>query len=170
MFNDPVKGVDVLLEAFSKIYKNNNRLHLLIIGINPEIADANYRTNIKSEAWKQVHWLGIVDRGWEKLNAVDFYVQPSRSEGLCLAIMEAMALKLPIVATTAGGNPEAVIDGVTGFLAEHNSVESLSEAIEQMLAAQSKWEAMGEAGYRRYIQLFRGENSIKTLVDKYYSI
>jgi len=63
------------------------------------------------------------------LQAVDLYVQPSLSEGIGLAIMEAMALRLPVVASGVGRIPEAVVDGETGYLVEPRSVGSLRGAL-----------------------------------------
>ena len=81
-----------------------------------------------------------------------------------------MALKLPVIATRVAGVPEAVIDGETGYIAEPNSVDSLATTIACLLPEQSKWKIMGEAGYHRYLRLFRGENSIKTLVENYFEL
>jgi glycosyltransferase involved in cell wall biosynthesis len=82
--------------------------------------------------------------------------------------MEAMALRLPVVATRTGGLPEAVVDGETGYLAAPADIDSLAQAIEHALSEPAKWSSMGEAGYRRYLRLFQGENSVRTLVNKYY--
>ena len=116
-----------------------------------------------------VHWAGIRDNGWQILNAVDIYVQPSLSEGLPMAIVEAMALRLPVVATNVGGVPEIIKDGENGYLAKPASVESLADALECMLADPSQWKIMGELGYRRYQDSFRGEKSVKKFFERYYS-
>ena len=97
------------------------------------------------------------------------YVQPSLSEGMPIAIMEATALKLPVVATNTGGVPEVVKDGENGYLAKPGCVNSLADTLERMIADPSKWEIMGKAGYRRYQDMFTGEKSIKKLVERFYS-
>ncbi|MBE7560856.1 glycosyltransferase family 4 protein [bacterium] len=53
----------------------------------------------------------------------------SHLEGLCTSILDAMAMRLPVVATTAGGIPEAVVDGETGLLAAPRDPEGLAERV-----------------------------------------
>jgi L-malate glycosyltransferase len=167
-FDNPVKGLDILLEAFKDVITFHPESHLLIIGVDPQksaligIADKLGLANC-------VHWAGIRDEGWQLLNAADIYVQPSRSEGISLAIMEAMALRLPVVASRIGGIPEAVVEGETGYLFTAGNVPDCARAINRMLADPSEWSAIGEAGYAVYNCKFRGGSSIQTLIDNYYS-
>lgn len=168
-FDSPLKGLDILLEAFAKVAEKHKQITLILIGaepsqsIYPQMAD-------ELGLSKYIKWAGIRDEAWRILNAADIYIQPSRSEGLPLAILEAMSFKLPVVATRVGGIPEAVVDGETGYLADFANAESLSDAIEKMLVQPEKWRIMGKAGYFRYQQLFKGKNSIKTLVERYYKV
>ncbi len=169
-FDTPFKGLDVLLNVYAKIVQNYKQLHLIVVGVDP------HQSSLPDQAAElglsnSIHWAGIRDEGWQILNAADVYIQPSRfGEGLPLAVIEAMALKLPVIATRVAGVPEAVIDGETGYLSEPDSVESLATTIACLLPEQSKWKIMGEAGYHRYLRLFRGENSIKTLVENYFEL
>jgi glycosyltransferase involved in cell wall biosynthesis len=167
-FDRPVKGLDILLKAFSKVIEKKSEVHLIIIGVDPKISSLPKLAE-KLGLINNVHWAGIRDNAWQILNAVDMYVQPSLSEGMPIAIMEATALKLPVVATNAGGVPEIVKNGENGYLAKPGCVESLVDALERMLAEPSQWEIMGELGYRRYQDLFIGEKSVKEFVEKYYS-
>jgi glycosyltransferase involved in cell wall biosynthesis len=168
-FDNPVKGLDILLKAFSKVIDKKSDVHLIIIGVNPKISllpDLAEKLGLNNI----VHWAGIRDNGWQLLNAVDIYVQPSLSEGLGLAIAEAMALRLPVVATRIGGIPEIVIDGENGYLAKPGCINSLVDALERMISDPIKWEIMGSIGYRRYQDLFNGEKSVKLLVERYYDL
>ena len=76
------------------------------------------------------------------------------SEGLPIAICEAQAMGLPVVATHHAGIPEVVEDGVTGFLAREKSVEELRAAIEKILEGQSLRESMGKAARGRAVASF----------------
>jgi glycosyltransferase involved in cell wall biosynthesis len=82
--------------------------------------------------------------------------------------MEAMALKLPIIATRVAGQAEAVINDKNGYIVEPNNLASLVGAIKRLLAEPSKWETMGMNGYQRYRTNFLGEKSIEELFEKYY--
>lgn len=167
-FDTRFKGLDVLLAAFARLAREQDNLGLLIIGVEP----ATSRLGRQAHALgiqDRVHWAGIRDQGWRLLNAADIYVQPSRdSEGLALAIVEAMALGLPAVGTKVGGVPEAILDGVTGFLAEPDDVESLGDQLRRLTANPLKRQAMGRAGFQRYRELFDGKQSVKQLLE-YYS-
>jgi len=167
-FDTPFKGLDLLLKALNQVVLDHPQLQTIIIGVDP-CKSALPEQAVKLGVDKNVHWAGIRDHGWRLLNAADLYVQPSRfGEGLSLAIMEAMALKLPIIATRVAGQAEAVVTGENGCLAEPNNVDSLVSIINSLLVEKSNWEIMGQNGYQRYMRLFRGEDSIKKLYERHY--
>ena len=85
------------------------------------------------------------DRHLHSLYAVaDWFVHPTLYEGSSLATLEAMAHGLPVVASLAGGLPDKVHEGVTGFLVAPGDVDALSECLKQTLTVDGK--AFGEAG------------------------
>jgi glycosyltransferase involved in cell wall biosynthesis len=169
-FDAPFKGVDLLLDAFQPVAAREPRLHLVQVGIDPAVSSLPAQAG-RLGLSARVHWAGIRDRGWEVLNAADFYVQPSRyGEGLPLAIMEAMALDLPVLATRVSGNQEAVVEGETGFLVEPGGVGPLVEGIERMLDQADRWPSLGRAGRSRFRQLFDGAASVERLVEEYYQL
>jgi glycosyltransferase involved in cell wall biosynthesis len=169
-FDTPFKGLDILLDALSKVVRNHSNIHLIVVGVDPS------QSKLPKQAadlglFEHVHWAGIRDEGWKLLNAADVYVQPSRfGEGLSLAIMEALAVKLPVIATRTAGNPEAVIDGETGYLCEPGDVNGLVNAFERSLVDQANWKMIGEGGYKRYQHMFRGSKSIEALAENHYSL
>jgi L-malate glycosyltransferase len=165
-FDHPVKGVDVLLNAFQRIIAEYPETHLVIVGIDPQVSTL-YNLSNKLKVSSHVHWVGIIDHANENLSIADGYIQPSRKEGLGLGIIEAMAFGLPIVATNTGGIPEAVIDGETGYHADPGDPNSLADAIKQLLSEKERFKKLGENGFRRYQQMFKGENSIKNVLENY---
>jgi glycosyltransferase involved in cell wall biosynthesis len=80
-----------------------------------------------------VHLLGFRTDVSDLLPLFDVYVLPSRMEGLSLALLEAMAASLPVVVTRVGGNPEVVVDGVTGLLVEPGEPGPLAAALGALL-------------------------------------
>ena len=89
------------------------------------------------------------------LGGLDLYVSASRREGLSLAVLEAMALGLPVVATRVAGHVDAVIDGVTGRLVPPDQPGALGDALESLLGEPAAARrALGEAGRRRVEQRF----------------
>jgi glycosyltransferase involved in cell wall biosynthesis len=104
------------------------------------------------------------------LEAIDLLVHPSFEEGFSNAILEAMAAGKPVVATAVGGNPEAVVDGVTGLLVPPGEPESLAAAVIRMLNDPAALSAFGEAGRRRVLELFDLGDMIKKYERVYMEV
>jgi len=75
-----------------------------------------------------VRFLGKQDAIEEILSVADLFIMPSQSESFGLAALEAMACKVPVISSNAGGLPELNIDGVTGFLKDVGDVDGMAEA------------------------------------------
>jgi starch synthase len=118
------------------------------------------------------------------LNASDVFICPSIYEPLGIVNLEAMALKLPVVATATGGIPEVVQDGVTGKLVQIEQkldgtgqplhpdqfVQDFAGAIESVFADLNVAKQMGEAGYLRAEQHFAWTTISKRTIDVYNSV
>jgi len=104
------------------------------------------------------------------LQASDFLVLPSHSEGMPQAVLEAMSCGLPVVATRVGGVPEAVMDGRTGLLVEPNDTGRLQTAIEQMITDDAFRSAAGENGRIRAREVFDPERNARTFADALQSL
>ena len=147
-----VKGYPVFLEAAAKISGELDDCLFLAVGGETFGHGFGQRMEQRAQA------LGLGDRvrflGWqphvaEILRQSDVMVLPSLSEGLPLAILEAMACARPVVATTVGGVPEAVVDGKTGYLVPPGDAEALSLATLRLLRNREAAEQMGREGRRR---------------------
>jgi glycosyltransferase involved in cell wall biosynthesis len=102
--------------------------------------------------------LGLADRfrllGYradvaEVLTGADFFCLGSEHEGLPVAVMEALAAALPVVATRVGGVPEAVEEGINGFLVPRHDAPALAAALITMAADRSGRLVMGAAARER---------------------
>ena len=114
----------------------------------------------------RLHLLGLRDDVADLHRAADLFVQPSRSEGLPLAILEAMGAGLPVVATRVGGIHEAVIDGRTGRLVPPADPAALAAALRELLDAPERRAAFGRAGTARAEQEF----SLRAMTDAYRAL
>lgn len=94
------------------------------------------------------------------LKAFDLFVLSSVTEGLGTSLLDAMACRRPIVATTAGGIPEVVDDGTTGLLVPPRDQRLLADAIVQLLRDKAARVRMGAAGYERVCQRFTVERMV----------
>ena len=110
---------------------------------------------------------GIVEdvRPW--LAGLDLFVAPSLHEGLGLAILEAMAMKVPVVATRIGGIPEVVVDGETGLLVEAGDPAPLVKAALTLLADPERRRQMGLAGQCRVVEHFGLETMLAQVAGEY---
>src|SRR5262249_9682148 len=99
----------------------------------------------------------------EFLPAADLFVLSSRSEGISLTLLEAMATGLPIVATDVGGNREVVLHGETGLLVPPQSPQELAAAMQQLLSQPISAAHMGNAGRQRVEHEF----DLRAVVSRY---
>lgn len=164
----PVKGFDLLVRALPAIVREVPAARLLLVGEGPE------RAALEAEA----RGLGVAERlvlvGAHAevvpfLSAADLLVAPSRNEGLGRALVEAMALGRPVVATRVGGIPAVVIDGETGRLVPPENPAALAGAVIELLGDGGLRHRMGEAGRRRAEQ-FSLEVMEARLLDLYRAL
>lgn len=101
----------------------------------------------------------------------DVFVFPSVwNEPFGMPVVEAMASKVPVVATQGGGITEIVEDGKTGLLVERDNVAALAEAIMRLLENEGLRQSMGEAARRRVIECYSWERTVRTLMHQYGEI
>jgi len=111
----------------------------------------------------RLHLLGLRDDVDRVLAAGDVFVQPSRSEGLPLAVLEAMAAGCPVVASGVGGMPEAIVDGETGHLVPPSDPPALARALGRVLESADGGFGLGLAGWERV----RAEFSVERMTERY---
>lgn len=144
----PEKGHLTLLKAFAGLRDSCPEALLLIIG------EGELRSALEEEVRAlglsdQVQFLGFRSDVEGLVKELDVFCLPSLSEGLSSAILAAMAARLPVVATSVGGIPELVQDGVTGKLVSPNRPQELALALECLLRDQVLRERMGRSGRQR---------------------
>jgi glycosyltransferase involved in cell wall biosynthesis len=100
------------------------------------------------------------------LASLDCFVLPSRAEGISNTILEAMASCVPVIATAVGGNPELVVDGVTGTLVPSGDSEALAQQIVRMAADPAAARRAGEAGRAHALAEF----GLDTMVQRYRNL
>jgi glycosyltransferase involved in cell wall biosynthesis len=94
------------------------------------------------------------------LPAFSVFCLSSRLEGLGTSLLDAMAFGLPVVATAAGGIPEAVEDGVTGRVTPPGDPAALAEALADVLGDEARRQALGAAGRRRFLERFTADHMV----------
>ena len=116
----------------------------------------------RQAAGSRVRFLGARDDVPELLASLDVFAFPSLFEGLCLAVIEAQAAGVPVVATPVGGIRETVVDGETGLLVPTGDPGGLAAAIRRLLEDRPAAEAMAAEAKRRVRERF----SIERMLDE----
>ena len=168
-FHSPIKGVDVLLKALKAITAETPEVKLIEVGgsLFPQETEELRMLSDELGLKERVIWLGQRDDVLTILQCGDIYCQPSRSEGLGIAILEAMSVGLPVVASNVGGIPEVVEDGNTGILVKPESLQELAGALKTLIYDRQKRNDMGFCGKRRVADCFEITRQNKKLVDMY---
>jgi len=141
------KGHAVLLEAARGVLEKHPKVKFALVGGGKRKGQLMEIARGFGVAGS-VEFLGYRHDIAEVLGERDVYVQPSLSEGLCMAVIEAMATGLPVVGTNVGGIPESVVESVNGFLVPPGDPGRLEEKILQLVEDPLLREQMGREGRR----------------------
>jgi glycosyltransferase involved in cell wall biosynthesis len=137
------KGHDILLEALAAAIEP---MALVLAGDGPRAAHLHHLASRLG----LLHRVRFVPFRAGLMEQADLFVQPSRTEGLGTAVLDAMAAALPVVASRVGGLGEAVIDQQTGWLVPPEDPSALAQALDRAAREDSgRFAACGEAGHAR---------------------
>lgn len=164
------KGHRFLIEAFSKIINNLKNPKLVIVGDGPLYQDLKKQVedlNIK----EYVLFTGFREDVLQIIRGFDVFLLPSLAEGLSIALLEAMASCLPVIASNVGGIPEVFGDSQCGILVPPKDIESLRDAMLKMATlSEGERKKLGENGRARIKKEFTIEKMIMNLTNLYDSI
>ncbi len=166
------KGVFDILQAASLVYEKHPDARFLFAGgeeSRGEKLNIN-RICIENQLTEKIQFLGPVT-GLSKLELFQsalIYILPSYGENLPFALLEAMAVGLPVITTPVGAIPEIVKDGVNGFLIQPGDYQVLAGRINQLLDDQSLRVAMSKANLLQIKADYMPEASMM-LIDNIYS-
>jgi phosphatidylinositol alpha-1,6-mannosyltransferase len=159
------KGQDHLIQALPEILKSVPDAHILMVGQGPYLPHLKKlvaRHNLNDH----VSFIGRIQYAQlpQYICAGDIFAMPSRSrffglevEGLGIVYLEASACGLPVIAGSSGGAPDAVLDGVTGFVVDGENNEEIAAAAIRLLNDVDGAKAMGTAGREWIIENWRWE-------------
>lgn len=159
------KRLDLWLEAAARLHGDpapEHPAHFLLVGDGPLRASLEDRVRNLGLGGR-VHLPGLQEDVRPYLAAMDVFLMSSRYEGLPLALLEAQAAGLPVVATAVGGVPEVIRDGRTGILVPFGEVGALVAALERLLGDPGFRRAMGDRGRRRVESEFSVHRMVREL-------
>jgi glycosyltransferase involved in cell wall biosynthesis len=162
---DPIKNLPMLIDALTVLCRSNSRVRGLLIGDGPERADITRRVH-EAGLDGRIILTGHRDDARALLPCMDLFVLASFSEGTSVALLEAMSAGLPAVVTAVGGNPEIVIDGLTGWVVPSGDTNALTHAFEQAFSDAQGRVDRGAAGRSRFEKQF----TVGAMLNAYRSI
>jgi len=162
----PVKGIDVLIQACSKLKACGLKFRLIIGGEGKErhkLEEMIQRVNIMEEA----ELVGSISDSRAFLSGLDIFVSPSREEAFGINICEAMERSLPVVASRVGGITEIIRHGIDGLLVEPDNPELLFRELYRLTIDRHLRAKLGEAARRRVNGSFDRLNCLKKHIALY---
>jgi glycosyltransferase involved in cell wall biosynthesis len=157
----PQKGIDVLLRAFVRVRAEAGNARLAVLGEGPE-RQRLARMAAELGLGDAVEFRGAVKDIAVHLATAGVFALPSRFEGLPLALLEAMAAGLPVVATDVDGNADVVRDGVDGLLVPSDDPGALAKALLHLIRDPGLAARLGNEARRRAASSF----SVDTMLDR----
>lgn len=154
-----VKGADVLVQALMLLkqrgFQSPVPFEITIAG------DGREREALSSAAQRAgftgLHLVGFTDRPQDFLAGLHLYLQPSRWEGFCIAMHEAMQAGLPVIASTVGQMPYTLEAGRSGWLVPPGDASALADALADALSHPERLATMGQAARARVLPLYSAE-------------
>jgi glycosyltransferase involved in cell wall biosynthesis len=161
------KGSPLLVQAARDVLARFPRTYFVFVGsARPEYQRELCALARDSGVLDHLRFTGVRSDVQRMMSDMDIITLPSRYEACSMAIIEAMAVGKPVVATRAGGNPELVQDGETGLLIERTP-EALAQALTAILADHQGRQRMGEAARRVAHSRFSAAVMVKQIEDLY---
>ncbi len=137
-----VKRVRDVIRIFDRVNREIPS-HLVMVGDGPDRSEAEDEAR-KLGIDNAVYFLGKLDVVAPLLASADVFLLPTQSESFGLSALEALASGVPVIGTRAGGLPEVVRNGETGFLCEVGDIEAMSNAALSILRDPDKWKEMSD--------------------------
>lgn len=164
-----LKGIQFMIRALPSVISSHPDVFYLIVG------DGTHRGALEQEVDKAGVRNRVIFAGQRAdipglLAAGDIFVLPTLTEALPTVLAEAMAARLPIIASAVGGVPEMVADGENGILLPAGDSETLAAACISLMADAEQRQAMGERGWRIVTKKFNIHTQVDSLKELYLSL
>jgi glycosyltransferase involved in cell wall biosynthesis len=173
----PNKGQDVFLQALAKVKEVVPNVYGLIVGdVMPDadgvVRAGSYMADLRRLASElglcdRVQFLGAMEQVSKIYSCLDVLVVPSRREPFGRVLLEALAMKKPVVATNVGGIPEVIEDGVTGLLVSEDDPDALAEAIVRLITDSDLYNRIAVNG-KRFVEKFFSIESHAAAIERIY--
>jgi len=155
----------LFLKAVKRIVEKHSNVKTLIIGDGPK-KDELFKYVDDEGLKEKVIFTGIISDILPVYQALDLFVLSSITEGVPMAILEAMASKVPVIATCVGGIPDIITNNDTGLLVNSKDTDTLRKHIEDLIKDQDKQRRLRESAY----DYVKANYSLKNMCDAYRKV
>jgi glycosyltransferase involved in cell wall biosynthesis len=162
---DPAKGADILLEAAS-LMKADRPYRFVIVGDGRERSRLQDRAAVLGD---RVLFTGLAENPAQAMAAFDLAVVPSRQEAFGIAVVEFMRMRIPVIASRAGGLVELVRDGQTGLVLDTLEASAIAAAVARLAADPALRQRLAENA-ATFAQRFDGRRQLQQLTELYESL
>ncbi len=163
------KRLDDWLRVARQVADTIPETHFLLVGDGPEREHVE-ATVAQHNLAENVHLVGLQEETRPYFAAMDVYLMTSEFEGLPIALLEAMAMKVPPVVTSVGGIPELVNSGVNGYLQPYGAVAELGHSVLTLLQDPARRAKIGSAARESVVAAFSMERMQRELEDIYHRV
>ena len=160
-----IKNLPLLLQAFNEACKKFNQLELLIVGDGAEYNSLR-KLSEKLSIANKVHFTGEAygTALQTYYKASDIFILSSHYDNFPNVVLEAMAMKLPVIATNVGGVPSQIEHGITGFLVEPDKTEPMAQHIIELARNPNKRASIGKLAAQHVRERHNWTNSAKLFI------
>ncbi|WP_457570425.1 glycosyltransferase [Desulfovulcanus sp.] len=163
----PRKGLDILLKALQGL--NGLKWHLFLVGTG-ELQPALKKMAEEFQIKERVTFTGFRKDRLELLRGFDVFVLPSRLEGIPRCLMEACAMKKPVIASNIPGCTDIIKDNETGLLFEHEDHLALRQRLDLIFRDESLRKRLGENARRFVLKEYSAKRMAREYTELYFSL
>jgi L-malate glycosyltransferase len=166
----PVYAIDFLIKVFAKLKERNPLIRLkLLVGGEGELEKDLKQLAVDLKVDKDVLFTGHIpnNKVSEILNMIDIFANLSHHESFGVAVLEASACEVPVIASSAGGLKEVVIHNVSGYIVDINKETEVIEYFENLIENEKLRTEMGKRGREMVMEKYRWENNVDEMLKVY---
>ncbi|WP_305966985.1 glycosyltransferase [Marinobacter salsuginis] len=162
---DSVKNQSMMIRAFLRFVERYPDSYLLIVGDGPERKSLGDQAAMSGVA-DRIIFTGYIEHPARYMGAMNGFLLSSFTEGTSMTLLEAMSLGVPSVVTRVGGNPEIVIDGETGLLAENDDEIGFADAMATIYSDHELRERLSKNSQDRFQERF----TVSRMTEQYETL
>jgi L-malate glycosyltransferase len=167
---EKIYGIDTLLLSFNllKLKHSQKEIKLLIIGDGTEKENL-IKLSKELNIYEDVLFAGKIVNSKlpDYYNMMDVAVFLSRQESFGVSVLEASSCEIPVVVSNAGGLPEIVDEGITGFIVEKDNPQRASESIEKLMLNENLRKSFGKNGRENVLKYYNFDDNLEQMVNIY---